>query len=426
MRLILPLLLVLFTGCAKIVEMSSDVSQVSLTFGDRPLVGRRAITANSLTVSNLVIETIPVCGGAPSLVSGPASPVTNLPVCTANLATYPRITTVDVEIVGQGQGARKYSLDFSHPELFPAEIALERVLTGTAVVYRLRDKGGAIESYVDLVTLFAKSQLAVEYQDQHFLESVTQTALVGDIVRISFRDCATCVVSTSETTLPPGFAIAANEAGYVDIDPAGATEGNHKLVLVIKKSASGTDSVRANVTVHVGGESLRVFASSVAYNGNLGGIAGANQKCQSLAQAAGILSPGKKYIALLNNETGESVMTRAKVSSRIVLTNGVVVSRAGDGEFWNANHRAAINYDERGNLIPAGRLTWSNVYGPTGQAFGAATCNSWTSGTASFFGFSGDTAEKDFHWYYQETPTTHFVAFPCNELHSLYCLEQVE
>lgn len=37
--------------------------------------------------------------------------------------------------------------------------------------------------------------------------------------------------------------------------------------------------------------STRVFVSSQVYDGNLGGIAGANAECAALATAAGSLSP---------------------------------------------------------------------------------------------------------------------------------------
>ncbi len=132
--------------------------------------------------------------------------------------------------------------------------------------------------------------------------------------------------------------------------------------------------------------------SSTSVTGNLGGLTGADARCQSLASAVGFGSrTWHAYLSVERDASGARVDARSRIGQGPWSNvNGVVVatdlndlhSRKGD---------AAVFIDERGQRIPgqwAGSpspvqhdiLTGSNA---DGTLMSGATCADWTSDSAS-------------------------------------------
>ncbi|OGE27669.1 hypothetical protein A2867_03890 [Candidatus Daviesbacteria bacterium RIFCSPHIGHO2_01_FULL_40_11] len=120
-----------------------------------------------------------------------------------------------------------------------------------------------------------------------------------------------------------------------------------------------------------------VFVTSQYYTGNLGGLAGADQKCQQLADAAGIgSSQGLTYKAWLSNSTGSSPanrFTRSDVPYRLV--EGTLVANNW-ADLTDGNLAAPISKDDTGatrfNIVYTATRTdgsWSGIY---------SDCNNWT------------------------------------------------
>jgi hypothetical protein len=139
----------------------------------------------------------------------------------------------------------------------------------------------------------------------------------------------------------------------------------------------------------------RFFVSSAtSVTGNLGGLAGADSRCQSLAAAVGLGDKTwRAYLSVERDPGNNNQPTNAR--DRIGVgpwtnVNGVIVANTLD-ELHARRGDAAVFIDERGDRI-AGQ--WPGSPGPvqhdilTGSAADGTllqglTCGDWTSGSAS-------------------------------------------
>lgn len=166
-----------------------------------------------------------------------------------------------------------------------------------------------------------------------------------------------------------------------------------------------------------------MFITSQSYNGNLGGLSGADAKCQELAVAANL--PGT-YKAWLSSST---VSARECLSFKpvpYVRPDGVVVVASGPGDFYETDTNAgdlnvAIEIDEKGGLHnndPVWTNTFAGLIVETNSPF---TCQDWQSSANpnnQGVGPIGDSyAEYSPQW-------THNQYFGCNEQSRLYCFQQ--
>jgi hypothetical protein len=117
---------------------------------------------------------------------------------------------------------------------------------------------------------------------------------------------------------------------------------------------------------------LHVFVSSTTMTGNLGGVEGADARCNMLAQGAGLKG---KYYAWLST-AGVNALDRTKGDGPWVLVDESHVTDA-KREFGEGLIDYPIQKDEKGNAVPAGEThVWTGT-GPDGK-FGNADCNGWT------------------------------------------------
>lgn len=170
-----------------------------------------------------------------------------------------------------------------------------------------------------------------------------------------------------------------------------------------------------------GGGAKVIFASSDdTFTGNLGGVAGADATCNTLAANAGLSGNFKAwlgtYVPLGSNPL--SHFTHASVP--YVLTDGTQVAR----DFFQLisgvleNH---IDLDENGD--PAdGDFVWTGVEHDGRANPSNETCLSWTTGSVSEFGRFGRTGDVGSQFFPGEwTDPGHAT---CNVLRRIYCFEQ--
>lgn len=155
----------------------------------------------------------------------------------------------------------------------------------------------------------------------------------------------------------------------------------------------------------------KVFITSTTYNGNLGGLSGADSICQNRASAANFTGTWKAWLSdqttfvtnRINHNTGP-----------LTLIDGTQV--ASD---WNNLWRlsAPINMTELGTINSG--TVWTNT-DTTGYGK-ANSCSNWASSSSTFgigsIGLYGWAANTDSTWTESNSTT-------CNELKSLYCFEQ--
>jgi len=171
-----------------------------------------------------------------------------------------------------------------------------------------------------------------------------------------------------------------------------------------------------------------VFVTSGSWTGNLGGLDGADAKCQTAAIAAGI--PGTFY-AWLSTAPGPEVghpssgplQRFTRHPTPYVRPDGVKVADH-FGDLVDGTLDNPINVTETLTALFAGNLTWSSTSAdgtPTGGAPFSSTCDNWT--TDEIFStatFSGSVGATDFFW---SAPGLS-VFEPCSNSYRLVCVEQ--
>lgn len=156
----------------------------------------------------------------------------------------------------------------------------------------------------------------------------------------------------------------------------------------------------------------RVFITSLTYSGNLGGLSGADAKCQERANAANL---GGAWKAWLSSDT-----VSAESRLRQENTQFIRIDTAPIASDWNSLTRGQlqnpINITELRTANCTGWV-WTNstAKGEIRQA-SRNSCVNWTSDTDG--GGTGDSTHADSGW-------TDYGASACNIKRPLYCFEQV-
>ncbi|MEI8027756.1 MAG: hypothetical protein WCI18_15515 [Pseudomonadota bacterium] len=117
----------------------------------------------------------------------------------------------------------------------------------------------------------------------------------------------------------------------------------------------------------------RIFVSSESYTGNLGGIQGADSKCQGLAITAGLSG---NWIALLGGG-GVTGRDRLPVGAISDMKGKNIFGTTSENPFWSLSDVPRANFNEKGELVSAAPV-WTNLYWKTGEIVGVAICNNWT------------------------------------------------
>jgi hypothetical protein len=161
----------------------------------------------------------------------------------------------------------------------------------------------------------------------------------------------------------------------------------------------------------------RAFITASSYDGNLGGIAGANTKCSTAATNAvpaltgtwkALIADSTKYI-YNNYNIAVSQGTFDFVGNFVAsYTSGLFPGAPTAAEF--------ITTDENGLVFASGTKVWtgSSAYG----YHSGSSCTDWTSNSSSIFGTTG---VKSASWTMSRVSET---SIACNGTAHLYCIEQ--
>jgi hypothetical protein len=166
----------------------------------------------------------------------------------------------------------------------------------------------------------------------------------------------------------------------------------------------------------------RVFVSSAVYTGNLGGVAGADTRCQALADAATL---GGTYKAWMSDEAVSARDRLTHSTDSYVLLSGQVIAANWDALVVVLD-RPIDETEQRGapSTTPGlvaqcddGPAVMTGTFGD-GTIAGGSNCNNWTDGTnSSLVGF-GNTSYVGSLW------TAHCASPSCGVPLHLYCFEQ--
>lgn len=153
-----------------------------------------------------------------------------------------------------------------------------------------------------------------------------------------------------------------------------------------------------------------VFVTSETFTGNLGGVSGADDKCQAAAVSANLPGTYKAWIADSSNSPSS---TFAKSTVAYKLVDGTTIA-----DNWSDLIDAAldnsIDLDEFGNA--AASKTWTGVSDVGGIA--GARCNDWVDETSGTYGRFGTTSQTSGNW------TDNGFSDTCDNSYPLYCFGQ--
>lgn len=171
-----------------------------------------------------------------------------------------------------------------------------------------------------------------------------------------------------------------------------------------------------------------VFVSSATYTGMLGGVPGADLKCQALAQAVGLTNPFK-FRAWIS----DGILSPNTRFEQIDLTDAPFILRDGRivaasfTELVESGPRTGISLTEQG-MQTLQQLVWTNT-SPFGESFSATKhCADWTSSSASSVARAGLNAvkvEQGAEWdnWRAQRQWTSVLTDYCSKLARLYCFE---
>ncbi len=155
------------------------------------------------------------------------------------------------------------------------------------------------------------------------------------------------------------------------------------------------------------------FVTSETFDGNLGGIAGADAKCQNAADVAGLGGEWKAWISFTPNDLPAARFSFASRGYETMLGD-YVGGRPLDS--FPARVATKIDIDENGQQQLDFPLVWTGI-GADGHTQGPI-CNAWTTNSNGNGGTVGDSRNNlNDGW----TNTTNRS---CDMLNRLYCFEQ--
>ena len=173
----------------------------------------------------------------------------------------------------------------------------------------------------------------------------------------------------------------------------------------------------------------KVFITSTKYDGNLGGLAGADAKCQARASAGGLSGTYKAWLSDASTSAA-SLLTHAPVPYKML--NGTAIAND-----WSSLVASYIlnefKIDEFGNAIPydpggsvsgcswAGGMfffPWTCTTNSANIANASKNCSNWTTNSSGVVGEVGLGGYSLSQW------TDWCTEFNCNLTNRLYCFEE--
>ncbi|MBN9163842.1 MAG: hypothetical protein J0I07_22935 [Myxococcales bacterium] len=166
----------------------------------------------------------------------------------------------------------------------------------------------------------------------------------------------------------------------------------------------------------------RVFVTSTSYDGNLGGLSGADAKCQVHADAAGLSGTFKAW---LSDATGSPSTRFTRSADPYALVDGTVI--ADDyAELTSGSLQHPIDKTETGGAPPVqpvfGRaVVWTGTSESGNVYWLTHTCSNWTSSVydpqGNIVAILGETNETT-GWSFAYGGTY------CDRMNALFCFEQ--
>ncbi len=160
-----------------------------------------------------------------------------------------------------------------------------------------------------------------------------------------------------------------------------------------------------------------VFVTSASFNGNLGGLTGADDKCQAEAGGPESIVPSGTYLAWLSDGFDSPDIRFTKSSHPYILSDGTKIAE----DFTDLTDESilhAINIDTTGELLGGIQKFWTgtNADGTTGPQ--SVTCTGWKNPLSYHYGMHGQTDLTTSSW------STIHANDSCRTSSRLLCFQQ--
>ena len=195
------------------------------------------------------------------------------------------------------------------------------------------------------------------------------------------------------------------------------TTGLRTMTLSRTCTTGGTAATTADGVVV--NRPMYIFATDAEYTGNLGGLSGADLKCNTLGNV-GSASSGKaqNWKAVLSTMTGTVVNAKDRfvwTGPMYNMNNEMVVVDPSTWPWTPVNNLSSIRYDQNKVVPGSYAATGSTEFGlPT-----PADCNAWTDGTDNYVARTGEigtiSAANWINSFNSQCSSTYFA---------LYCISQ--
>ena len=163
----------------------------------------------------------------------------------------------------------------------------------------------------------------------------------------------------------------------------------------------------------------RVFVTSTKYNGNLGGVVGADTKCREKASAVGLDGNWKAWLSGSSN--ADSVAERFSHGEvPYVLLDGTIIANNWN-DLTDGEIKHTINLNELLKQVSVPVWTNTNNEGSFVASPYTYTCGIWNSSDSLYTGMTG-ASYSVLDWTYIKGASGAL----CNGLFPLYCFEQPE
>ncbi len=154
-----------------------------------------------------------------------------------------------------------------------------------------------------------------------------------------------------------------------------------------------------------------IFVSSNTYNGNLGGLSGADTICNNLASASGLSGGFKAWLSHSTSNISDEIIPDDVVA--FYLSDNTTKVADNSTDLLSGTIQNFINLDESGtiNNIQVWTGTNESGYVTTNQH-----CSDWTSSSPSVNGKIGNSNRQNKEW-------TDYGDEKCNDAYAIYCFQ---
>ncbi len=211
-----------------------------------------------------------------------------------------------------------------------------------------------------------------------------------------------------------------------------ASAGTYAVGLTVTSGGCSASS-SSNIVVSSAPVNVRAFITSTKYDGNLGGLTGADAKCQARAVAAGLTGTWKAW---LSDGSTSAASRLTHPTGQITTVNGIVIANDWASLLALVVHN--LNYNEFGAFVgpesggSAHSCSWAGGYflfawtntstasGTVGNIWGTNHCNNWSSNSSGLFGATDYiyNVTSNFTYNFGET------CWDCYMMNRLECFEQ--